>query len=76
MDIDGLVNNYIETIFTQIARREGVTRNDLEFVMRFDGKNGKNASKYIIITRDGGLRKEALFLPDDVVRKLIINAKH
>jgi len=75
IDIDGLVNGYIDTIFDQIARKEGVRKTDLEFIMRFDGKNGKNASKYIIINRDCGLRKEAIFLPDDVIHKIILNAK-
>jgi hypothetical protein len=75
MDIDKMVNEYIETIFTQIAKKEGVSKLDLEFIMRFDGKNGKNASKYIIVNRDNGHRKEAIFLPDDVVKKIIINAK-
>jgi len=75
MDMDSIVNEYIDTIFTQIAIKENCKKTDLEFVMKFDGKNGSGASKYIIITRDGGLRKETVFIPDTVLKKLIMNAK-
>jgi hypothetical protein len=75
MDIDGIVNDYIDTIFTQIAKRQNCNKTDMEFIMKFDGKNGSHASKYIAISRDGGLRKEWFFLPDSEIRKLIMNAK-
>jgi len=75
IDYTKYVNEYIDTIFSQIAVSKGVAKSDLEFVMRFDGKNGNNASKYIAISRDGGLRKEWFFLPDSEIRKLIMNAK-
>jgi hypothetical protein len=75
MDIDGIVNDYIDTIFTHIASRQNCQKSDLEFIMRFDGKNGQKASKYVVINRDGGLRKEWFYLPDAEIKKLIMNAK-
>lgn len=75
IDYTKIVNEYIETIFDEIARKEGVSRSDITFTMRFDGRNGDHASKYILIKRDHGLREEALLLPDDVVKKIIMNAK-
>jgi len=75
IDYTGIVNQYINTIFEQVAASQGVKKEDITFSMRFDGRNGQNASKYIIIRRDGGLREEAMMLPDELIEKMIRNAK-
>lgn len=71
-NINELVNEYIDAIITKVAANYGVTKNDVEFIVRFEpGK--PTSSKYFMITKNGFTQK--FFISDDNLKKLIVNAK-
>lgn len=74
LNIDKLVNDYIDKIFDHIAKVEKVDRENIELIMRHDGRNGEGSSKYFQIKQNGMIIKEA-YIPDKVIKKILLKPK-
>ena len=74
IDINSLVNQYIDIIFEGIAQKQNCQKSDLQFYMKYDGRNPNGASKYITIHRKGDLTPTVMYLSDETVRKLVEDA--